>query len=305
MFYFPHTGVPNSLPHSAESNRQLIHGFLHSANSVINPGGEIHLAVKTQDPYKKWGVDHIIDDTGLAITNKFGIDKVQFPDYVHRTTLGSLSCSKSHCRAVSDKDAVVYTLEPKSNLETAHPLRALCSRGVHFRAEMWHTTTAVQDDALWDPVCEVIAKSDHPMDKHEILRHLNKSMELQQPIDTKQLNRVLTSLITSGALEKHAPVDAHQTKPRYSVQGVSATTTAIDVSARGLESKEQEIVRRRVLEVLRCRAADGGESMGALEVARSIGLATKRTVNHVLYDLLHDGLIEKVPLECSAIRWHA
>merc|ERR1719456_2162683 len=52
--------------------------------------------------------------------------------------------------------------------------------------------------------------------------------------------------------------------------------------------------RAQVLEVLEIRKQEGGGPMGTLELARSIGLSTKKDVNGVLCSLRDARLIDEV-----------
>mmetsp|Transcript_74986 Transcript_74986/g.160577 ORF Transcript_74986/g.160577 Transcript_74986/m.160577 type:complete len:549 (+) Transcript_74986:49-1695(+) len=312
LFFFPHTGVSNVKPDSAGSNRALIKGFLDTVGSVLNPDGEVHLAVMTSGPYKKWGVDELLNNSGFAVTNKFAVDRDQLPTYVHRSTLGNTG-SKVHKRPVDDTDSCVYTLEPKRNLDDTSTFRALCNRSIKFRAHVTHTTTIIQDDAILDPVHEILASANKPLDKLEILRHLNESLDLVQPVDTKQLNGVLTSLVARGILNKKESADPARPRPLYSVlddfTGERTQNGPADVlgAVTAGREREQALERRRqqVFEVLRSREQDGGEPMGVLEIAHSIGFENKRDVNAVLFTLRDRGLVDQVTSSDGKPRWRA
>jgi len=309
MFYFPHTGD------SVESNKSLIRGFLSSVGNVVRPGGEVHLAVKSSNPYKKWGVSEIIDASDLAVSSKFQVDRDLFPEYIHRTTKGThanygrLPMIKG-AQAVKDDDAIVYTLEPKSNLASNSAIRDLHSRGVNFRAHVWHMAR-IEDDAILDVVLDIVTASSLQTES-QIRSELNQRLDLEIEVESKQVNRVLMVLVGSGHLMKQFSVDASSSKPTYSAAShdismiANAGGSLDEREAKRLREDDLKLQRAQVLEVLEIRKREGGGPMGTLELAHSIGLSRQKDVKGVLYSLRDARLVDEVLSESvssRASRW--
>jgi 25S rRNA (uracil2634-N3)-methyltransferase len=79
------------------SNQKLLQAFFNSAipfltskslYSDINDG-EIHVTVKTVEPYNQWNIKQLAKSTGhLAIKESIDFIPSQYPGYEHRRTLG-------------------------------------------------------------------------------------------------------------------------------------------------------------------------------------------------------------------------
>jgi 25S rRNA (uracil2634-N3)-methyltransferase len=87
FFYFPHTGVTGSGDAVRISNQALLRGFFGSVHNVLNPSGEVQVALSTSQFYLSWDLKSLVP-SGMALVGEDPVDKGQFPGYVHRLTKG-------------------------------------------------------------------------------------------------------------------------------------------------------------------------------------------------------------------------
>ncbi|GBC10520.1 hypothetical protein RclHR1_00970021 [Rhizophagus clarus] len=98
VFNFPHAGLGiKDQDRNILSNQKLLQAFFNSAipfltskslYSDINDG-EIHVTMKTVEPYNQWNIKQLAKSTGhLAIKESIDFIPNQYPGYEHRRTLG-------------------------------------------------------------------------------------------------------------------------------------------------------------------------------------------------------------------------
>lgn len=194
IFYFPHTGVPNYMPRdSVSSNKMLLEGFLRSVPSVLLPGGEVHIALKTGQPYDQWGLDAIVEASTLRQRVEFERDPAQLPGYVHVMTLGLRGQ-----RPVQDTGALVHVLE----LDETH-FRDCWSPLVRMQAKL---TIFVQclmyDEDVEAAVLDVLHR--HKADGMTSLE-LQRAVQREPQVEMCQINRVLKKLSEKRVAEKGSP----------------------------------------------------------------------------------------------------
>lgn len=277
MFYFPHTGVPNNQREECvRSNRNLISGFLRSVQEVMADDGEVHLALKTNDIYASWNIEELIAHTGMKKTYDFELNKEEFPEYAHRMTLGSTGMLKQ----VQDRGARVYLCEPKEAVRQTFGVRRICDTGVRLRITYVDSETEAEVGVA---VLTLLQDAAAPLDVLDIRSALGSRH------DTRQLNRVLTLLVSAGQLNR---VMCEKGKPKYVVGGSSLSPV------RG--SLKNDAIEMQIMELL---AAQSG-ALDTLEVARAIGLSVQKDVRGVLQQLLDRGAVANDCLGISARpRW--
>lgn len=109
LFFFPHTGVPNTDEvESILSNQALISGFLASVAKLLSPTSYAQLVVGSGHPYDKWDVRSLVKSSPLQLHALTRLDKTLYPGYVHKPTLGA---GAGDIVEVADRDPLVYTLK--------------------------------------------------------------------------------------------------------------------------------------------------------------------------------------------------
>lgn len=61
VFNFPHTGKQR-----VHDNRAMVSSFLSSAQSLLAPGGQIHVTIRMHPPYSLWGIPELASKVGLV-----------------------------------------------------------------------------------------------------------------------------------------------------------------------------------------------------------------------------------------------
>jgi len=96
VFNFPHAGKGiKDKDRNIASNQKLIAGFFTSAREKVSQkalgdevDGEIHLTVKSGDPYDLWDVKKIARRCGLMCKTSWKFHPDLYAGYVHRRTIG-------------------------------------------------------------------------------------------------------------------------------------------------------------------------------------------------------------------------
>jgi hypothetical protein len=205
VFYFPHTGVPNSnLTKNVKSNRELIKGFLSAAPKLLKEGGQIQLAVKTSQPYSEWRVGEFMTELkvlGWKVQHK-DVNKSLYPGYIHRLTSGQNGTLTS----VSDSSgAVLYLLEPTSRVTTDPRLSPVV---LHVALN-----SAISDANLETNITEALRAIGRdgfttpgygPPDMVNVLDIRARFHDAAKP-DTRQFNRVLYKMERAGKITRGRP----------------------------------------------------------------------------------------------------
>ena len=83
-----------------EENKALVRAFVRSAVPLLAPGGEIHLAHKTKEPFSWWGFPDLVSHTLLTYRGALVFDRAAYQPYANRKARDRKSFSAI--------DAVVY-----------------------------------------------------------------------------------------------------------------------------------------------------------------------------------------------------
>jgi 25S rRNA (uracil2634-N3)-methyltransferase len=227
LFTFPHTGMPNFSPrhsgpshNSIESNKRLIKYFIKSAQHLVTKDGEIVITLKTSAPYDKWSFPDFADYE-VELKSQHLFDAHLFPDYTHRST-------KIHSKGtvVQNGAAKTYVFgrkrrQPGDNMEdkdgdspaprdTFHPRHS-------FKLSLQFTE--VTDGNVETFAVEVLSSSQQDnLDALDIRRRLPEAI---RP-DTRQLNRVLYHMESSGRVTKGPPNGSSNKKPTWKLATVPA-----------------------------------------------------------------------------------
>lgn len=68
-----------------EANRNLVRGFLKSAESLLEPDGEVHLVHKTRPPFGWWGIESLGDTCEkIKFIRSVVFDRSVYPGYIPR-----------------------------------------------------------------------------------------------------------------------------------------------------------------------------------------------------------------------------
>jgi hypothetical protein len=235
MFWFPHTGVPNSRKdEQLHSNRRLLKGFGLSVPSVLKPHGEVQVALKTNAPYDEWEVRQLAGalaplDSELVLRSECPLDKSLFPSYVHRMTKG---CVGTKATSVLDDDARLYcfgfakectsgdlveTVRPSIHASLKHLQASICIL-VLGSASSW------TDDDVSMGVQEILRTSGSPLDKLAIRREFGTMCSAGVTFDARQVNRVLYLLKREGRVDQLPPLTISN-KPRWRLSLTSSGTS--------------------------------------------------------------------------------
>ena len=83
-----------------EENKELVRAFVRSAVPLLAPGGEIHVAHKTKEPFSWWGFPDLVSHTLLTYRGALVFDRAAYQPYANRKARDRKSFSAI--------DAVVY-----------------------------------------------------------------------------------------------------------------------------------------------------------------------------------------------------
>ena len=83
-----------------EENKALVRAFVRSAVPLLAPGGEIHLAHKTKEPFSWWGFPGLVSHALLTYRGALVFDRASYQPYANRKARDRKSFSAI--------DAVVY-----------------------------------------------------------------------------------------------------------------------------------------------------------------------------------------------------
>ena len=224
LWYFPHSGLPNSL--AGPSNKLLISRFLQAAPRLLAVDGDIQVAVKTSQPYSSWNLGAIMRDVtshGLTVEAINNVDKITFPGYVHRTTLGAEG-SCLHSQPVDDRSgAVLYVLGrdisktstccTRKNEDHKPNIFMLVSLNEPLTDEMVESDIIANLRAIDET--GFTAKGYGPSDAVNVLDIRARFSEHAKP-DTRQMNRVIYDLKKRGIVTEGPPRPCNM-KPTWSL----------------------------------------------------------------------------------------
>ena len=83
-----------------EENKALVRAFVRSAVPLLAPGGEIHLAHKTKEPFSWWGFPGLVSHALLTYRGALVFDRAAYQPYANRKARDR--------KSFSAMDAVVY-----------------------------------------------------------------------------------------------------------------------------------------------------------------------------------------------------
>ena len=83
-----------------EENKALVRAFVRSAVPLLAPGGELHIAHKTKEPFSWWGFPDLVSHTLLTYRGALVFDRAAYQPYANRKARDRKSFSAI--------DAVVY-----------------------------------------------------------------------------------------------------------------------------------------------------------------------------------------------------
>ncbi|KAG6756636.1 hypothetical protein POTOM_040071 [Populus tomentosa] len=66
---------------SLRKHQRLVEGFLGSAYDMLEVNVEIHVTHKTTEPYRKWDIDRLAQDSGLCLVEKVRFKKADYPGF--------------------------------------------------------------------------------------------------------------------------------------------------------------------------------------------------------------------------------
>ncbi|CAI2162187.1 2964_t:CDS:2 [Funneliformis geosporum] len=128
IFNFPHAGLGiKDQDRNILSNQKLLKAFFNSAIPFLSSkslysdmnDGEIHVTMKTVEPYNQWNVKQLAKSTGhLAIKESIDFIPNQYPGYEHRRTLGyQQGKSKNDNDEIFSKKPKTIIIARKESLE--------------------------------------------------------------------------------------------------------------------------------------------------------------------------------------------
>ncbi|OQS02213.1 hypothetical protein THRCLA_05388 [Thraustotheca clavata] len=122
-----------------EENKKLLHGFFTAVQSILQPGGEVHVTHKTKPPFGQWGIVEIAKTCGLVHLGSVVFDRCLYPGYSNKKVLskGSFPIWDSETfifvRA-SDVDNFTFTLpKEKPSIDNEKG----CEQFVSWTSEDW------------------------------------------------------------------------------------------------------------------------------------------------------------------------
>lgn len=87
----------------------MLLGFLESAKQLLTTSGEIHVTLKTGEPYDSWNVKKLAKTSGLFCKTTLPFDPNMYSGYSHRRTLGYLDgLSAENNEEIKGKECKTY-----------------------------------------------------------------------------------------------------------------------------------------------------------------------------------------------------
>ena len=212
FFTFPHTGVPNNQPDSVKSNQDLMRSFLRSASSILKPGGEVQITLKTGSPYDQWHLPSLLQEVcGVSLLETKEFDRSLYPGYAHRLTKGMSGPLKE----VNDKGAQVYIFGSSASDDERGQRDSVDVSGKGI------TILHVPPSPLSDEEVAIGAHAVMDASGSRGLTVLDIRREFHEELrpDTRQLNRVLYRGAANGRFQKlEAPRRATSSKPIWRLE---------------------------------------------------------------------------------------
>ncbi|KAG6755471.1 hypothetical protein POTOM_041297 [Populus tomentosa] len=90
VYNFPATALKRSESNTRqiEKHQRLVEGFLGSAYDMLEVNGEIHVTHKTTEPYRKWDIERLAQDSGLCLVEKVRFKKADYPGFNNKRGSG-------------------------------------------------------------------------------------------------------------------------------------------------------------------------------------------------------------------------
>ena len=92
-----------------QSNQVLLQDFFANAIVLLAKNGEIHVTIKSGEPYDSWNAVKIAKNEGLEVKDCIVFDPDLYPGYEHRRTLGfKEGLSSKHNKEIKRKLCKTY-----------------------------------------------------------------------------------------------------------------------------------------------------------------------------------------------------
>ncbi|WOG97877.1 hypothetical protein DCAR_0417218 [Daucus carota subsp. sativus] len=95
VFNFPHCGIFQENNASViELHKGVVRGFLRNAIAMLAPNGQVHITHKIEEPYNRWGIMELAEQTGFCLLDISGFCPWEYAGYVNKRGAGS-KCNES------------------------------------------------------------------------------------------------------------------------------------------------------------------------------------------------------------------
>ncbi|KAL8135524.1 hypothetical protein AgCh_010244 [Apium graveolens] len=95
VFNFPHSGIFKEKNAAViELHKGVVRGFLRNAIEMLATNGEVHITHKTEDPYIRWNLKELGEETGFCLVEKSSFYIWEYAGYSNKRGQGS-KCDQS------------------------------------------------------------------------------------------------------------------------------------------------------------------------------------------------------------------
>ncbi|KAK1362412.1 DUF2431 domain-containing protein [Heracleum sosnowskyi] len=95
VFNFPHSGIFKEKNASViELHKGVVRGFLRNAIELLTRNGEVHITHKTEDPYVRWDIKELAEETGFRLVEESCFYIWEYAGYSNKRGQGS-RCDQS------------------------------------------------------------------------------------------------------------------------------------------------------------------------------------------------------------------
>ncbi|RKP26313.1 hypothetical protein SYNPS1DRAFT_27986 [Syncephalis pseudoplumigaleata] len=150
VFNFPHAGAGiKDQDRNIRVNQELLLAFFASAKQFLadTDGSEVHVSLKSGEPYNSWQVRKLARAHGLACVRSMAFRPECYPGYAHRRTLGfKEGVSASGNEEIMDKNPRMLIFARKEDSDHTNIKKSATKGAKTRRSEAQHPNHSDDDD---------------------------------------------------------------------------------------------------------------------------------------------------------------
>ncbi|GBG25069.1 25S rRNA uridine-N3-methyltransferase [Hondaea fermentalgiana] len=146
LFNFPHLGCGiTDTEKNNQVHREFLAEFFVSAHTVLSAQGQVHVTIKSGEPYDSWRIAQVAVNTGLfKVHSQLAFDPAVYDGYEHRRTLGANASGDVEANTDITKMPARTFVFMKADAESARAKRRAASR--EKREKRRRAATAAGDE---------------------------------------------------------------------------------------------------------------------------------------------------------------